>query len=359
MFSSYEFHAFMEPLGIQFLPCSTGAPWSNGAAERAVQTIKLGVRKFVQQENAITFWDEYVHFFTASHNKSTSVYGYAPEELHFGVSNPSPNDLFQLWPNCNEPDEYMNLILPKATKARQQARERQEKAMKQKITYRNIGVQKKTFMPGQVVVQRNLQLATGPGKAMQPKYNGPYVIVSLDKDGSSALLEHMHSNQQVRAHFSNISLLNYSPEYHRAPQKFDEQLLKHLPDALKAKQLVKPRRRKQPRIRISQLAPRDEETDDENVTNVEPQPPVTLPQPTPSTSRKLELIIPGLLPQKQPNKEQNDAPQIQKLDIIIPEILLRKPQRLELQVATPPTKAQPDPPRRSSRLKKPPDKLPM
>ncbi len=55
MFSSYEFHAFMEPLGIQFLPCSIGAPWSNGAAERAVQTIKLGVRKFVQQENAVTF----------------------------------------------------------------------------------------------------------------------------------------------------------------------------------------------------------------------------------------------------------------------------------------------------------------
>jgi len=34
----------MEPLGIKFLPCSVGAPWSNEAAERAVQTIKLGVR---------------------------------------------------------------------------------------------------------------------------------------------------------------------------------------------------------------------------------------------------------------------------------------------------------------------------
>ena len=78
MFSSYEFHAFMKPLGIEFLPCSTGAPWSNGAAERAVQTIKAGVRKFVQQENAVSHWDDYVHFFTASHNKSTSVYGFSP-----------------------------------------------------------------------------------------------------------------------------------------------------------------------------------------------------------------------------------------------------------------------------------------
>ena len=357
MFSSYEFHAFMEPLGIQFLPCSIGAPWSNGAAERAVQTIKLGVRKFVQQENAVTFWDEYIHFFSASHNKSTSVYGFAPEELHFGVSNPAPHDLFQLWPNCTNPEEYMALILPKAMKARQTARERQEKAMKQKITYRNTGTQKKTFQLGQVVVQRNLQLATGPGKAMQPKYNGPYVIVSLDEDGSSALLENMHSSKQVRAHFSNISPLNYLPQFHRYPHRYDEALLKLMPEKYSYDKLIKPRKRhRQPRIRISQLSPQVDECDSD--ANADHHIEDTLPQPTPSTSQKLELIIPSILA-PQPDKEQKDVPQVQKLDIIVPEILLRKPQRLELQVATPPTEILSDPPRRSSRVKKPPDKLRM
>jgi hypothetical protein len=102
MFSSYEFHAFMEPLGISFLPCSTGAPWSNGAAERAVQTIKQGLRKFVLQEDSIKNWDDYIHFFSASHNKSTSVYGYAPEQLHFGFTNPVHTDLFQIWPNVHD-----------------------------------------------------------------------------------------------------------------------------------------------------------------------------------------------------------------------------------------------------------------
>jgi hypothetical protein len=51
MANSSEFHKFMEPLGINFLPCSTASPSSNGAAERAVQTIKT------QSEN--------------SHNKKT------------------------------------------------------------------------------------------------------------------------------------------------------------------------------------------------------------------------------------------------------------------------------------------------
>ena len=230
MFSSYEFHAFMEPLGIKFLPCSTGAPWSNGAAERAVQTIKMGLKKFVQQENSTKHWDDYIHFFTASHNKSTSVYGYAPEELHFGFSNPAHNDLFQLWPNTNSQEEYMAKILPAATEARKDARMKQQKALQNKITYRNRGLQKKVFKPGQIVLQRQLQLATGPGKAMQPKYNGPYVVISIDKDESSALIEHLHTHQQVRAHFSNISILNYLPQFHRSPGRYDEELLKFLPE---------------------------------------------------------------------------------------------------------------------------------
>ncbi len=128
--------------------------------------------------------------------------------------------------NC----KAMEKILPSAIEARKIARERQEKAVKDKITYRNKGLKKKIFRPGQIVIQRQLQLATGPGKAMQPKYQGPYVIIEIDKDESSALIEHMHSGQQVRAHFSNISLLNFLPQYHKAPARYEEQLLEFLPE---------------------------------------------------------------------------------------------------------------------------------
>ncbi len=63
MANSTDFHKFMEPLGVQFLPCSTASPWSNGAAERAVQTIKKTIRTFSQQENVEDRWDDYLHFF--------------------------------------------------------------------------------------------------------------------------------------------------------------------------------------------------------------------------------------------------------------------------------------------------------
>jgi hypothetical protein len=73
MANSTDFHKFMEPLGVQFLPCSTASPWSNGAAERAVQTIKKTIRTFSQQENVEDRWDDYLHFFVSAHKKSTSI----------------------------------------------------------------------------------------------------------------------------------------------------------------------------------------------------------------------------------------------------------------------------------------------
>ena len=33
-------------------------------------------------ENVTDNWDEFIHFFTQSHNKSTNNNGYTPEELH-------------------------------------------------------------------------------------------------------------------------------------------------------------------------------------------------------------------------------------------------------------------------------------
>jgi hypothetical protein len=81
-------------------------PWSNGAAERAVQTIKNANRKFSQQENVEDNWDEKLHYFTSAHNKSTSVCGYAPEQLHFGFANPALTDIIKIWPKVNSPQEY-------------------------------------------------------------------------------------------------------------------------------------------------------------------------------------------------------------------------------------------------------------
>jgi hypothetical protein len=58
----------MDPLKINFLPCSTASPWSNGAAERAVQSIKKAIRHFIIQEKAQNNWDDYIFYYVNAHN---------------------------------------------------------------------------------------------------------------------------------------------------------------------------------------------------------------------------------------------------------------------------------------------------
>jgi hypothetical protein len=84
MANSPEFMKFFNQLGTRFKPTSTASPWSNGAAERAVQTIKNSLRKFIMQEHFWEIWDTQLHYFNGAHNPSTSVYGFSPNELAQG-----------------------------------------------------------------------------------------------------------------------------------------------------------------------------------------------------------------------------------------------------------------------------------
>jgi hypothetical protein len=127
----------MEPLGINFLPCSTAFPWSNGVAERAAQTIKNAIQKFLQQENIEDNWDEKLHYFTSAHNKSISVYGYAPEQLHFGFANPAFTDLIEIWRKVTSPQEYADKMFQEIVSIRSKAREKSSNWNKTNITYQN------------------------------------------------------------------------------------------------------------------------------------------------------------------------------------------------------------------------------
>ena len=73
----------------------------------------------------------------AAHNSSCTTYGFTPEEIHFGFTNPSHNDLFQSWPDVSNPKNYMQKIVPIAEKHRQQARNNQVKNAKRILTFRN------------------------------------------------------------------------------------------------------------------------------------------------------------------------------------------------------------------------------
>jgi len=108
------------------VPTSSASPWTNGAAETALKTIKQNLCKWTQQEH-LKDWSKELHLLTQAHNGSTSVYGFLPEELHFGYQNPTRTDLVHLWPEANTPDKYAQIVFQKAEEARSIVRQRSAK----------------------------------------------------------------------------------------------------------------------------------------------------------------------------------------------------------------------------------------
>jgi hypothetical protein len=60
---------------------------------------------------------------------------------------------------------------------------------------------------------------------MKPRFNGPYVIVEFDDDNVSATIEHLHTKKQIKAHFTNMSIVNFHPKSNRVHSEFDNELL--------------------------------------------------------------------------------------------------------------------------------------
>jgi hypothetical protein len=225
-----EFYKLCQALRIEALPSSAGAPWSNGAAERAVQTIKNNLRKFVTHEQQQDKWDEFIHFVPMAHNKSLSVYGYAPEELHFGKLLPDRSDLIELRPTGIGQREYMEYIADKANAARQAMRIEADKQNKRIMTYRNRNRSEKTFAVGDVVLKKQTQVSVGPHSAVRTKFTGPYHIDSIRPQNSSADIVHYQTGRTLHCHFSELQKLYHDQEYARLPESFDSTMLQMLPD---------------------------------------------------------------------------------------------------------------------------------
>ena len=96
------------------------------------------------QEHIKEIWDTQLHYFNGAHNASTSVYGFSPNELHFGYNLPKQTDLLQFWPKAQTQEDYMDLIVPLANKARKKPTTKQFEKMKEfSLIETKIGQQKR------------------------------------------------------------------------------------------------------------------------------------------------------------------------------------------------------------------------
>ena len=83
---------------------------------------------------------------------------------------------------------------------------------------------------GTLVLHKQLQASTGSSSKYKPVYTGPYVIIKINKDRCTAILEHLKTGRMIKAHFTNMQFMYYAPEINRLGKDFDEKLFQMLGD---------------------------------------------------------------------------------------------------------------------------------
>ena len=258
LWNSTEFFKYLEPLGIRFVPTSVASPWSNGHAERSIRTIKEGLRKFMQQEQIFSRWDEYISIFVQAHNQSASVYGHSPETIMFGYQKPIYTDLLEIWPNASDPQEYMDIIVHQAEQRRQQIAERRTTIGGSNRTYRNQTRVRKEFQTGDIVACRQLQVSTGPNSSLKPRHTGPYAVLQVNKDTLSCIVEDLTSGVESKQHFTNLIHVPFNPETQRVHGNFIDELHEMALDIANNRIQIRPQLRQT--LRIPQILSQDSDT---------------------------------------------------------------------------------------------------
>ena len=227
-YSSKLFYETFKQLGIELQPTAVAAPISNARAESQIKNIKHLMRKFLYQENVTDIWDKYIHILTSSHNKSVGIYGYSAEQIMFGNRTPSKIDILDITcENVTEKD-YIDLVMPIFEQQREIALKRMNLKAKQNRTFKNKNNVLKEFKIGSMVLHKQMQESTGTSSKYKPIYTGPYIVLKINKDRCTSILEHLKTGKLIKAHFTNMQLLHYTPTNHKLSDNFDSEIIKFI-----------------------------------------------------------------------------------------------------------------------------------
>ena len=222
IYNSNEFYEFLTNLDIQLTATAVASPFSNARAESQIKNIKHLMRKFLFQQHNLQDWDKEISILTSVHNNTTGIYSYSPEEIMFGNKLPSPIDLLSFTTPTTDVQDYMTYILQNSQKLQKHAREIMDKKKKSNQTFKNKNRQLKKFELGSLVLQKQLQVSTGSSSKWKPNFKGPYTIIKLNDDNCTAIIEHLYDNSLVKAHFTNLQLLEWNPDTLRFSENFDQ-----------------------------------------------------------------------------------------------------------------------------------------
>ena len=203
-FMSNIFQQVMHELGIHQYRSSAYHPESQGAIERFHQTLKNMIRTFCFENQKD--WDEGIPLlmFAARESVQESL-GFSPFELVFGHSVRGPLKLLKEKFMVDDREdvnllEYVTEIQDRLVQVNEIAKKNLESSQRNmKRRYDNLSTERK-FFPGEKV----LALFPIPGRALQARYFGPYVIKEKVNDLNYILITPDRRKQHQLCHVNML-----------------------------------------------------------------------------------------------------------------------------------------------------------
>jgi hypothetical protein len=122
----------------------------------------------------------------------------------FGYRIPNKTDLVTVDNFDMDSEQISNQIVDKANEIRQKYDQLKTKKEKSNTTFKNKLSETIKFIPGDLVLHRQMQVSTGTGSKWKPLFTGPFIINLVDKNQRTAVCQNVSSGKTIKAHFNNL-----------------------------------------------------------------------------------------------------------------------------------------------------------
>lgn len=214
--NSNEFRDYCNSLDIKLNLTAPHCAFSNSISELMIKRLKTSLRLYSHQTGQN--WLTYLPVINYSLNANINKYGFSSEEILFG-NKIAKNDLLSFSTQTTNFDDYVKKLTDHISNIAATYSQKREKAKDESRKYANSNKESKIFHEQQLVVYKNSKLTEICGKGMKHKYIGPYIIIKINPDNYTAIIQNIHNNSQVKAHFSHLMPIKGNFESTHTPIK--------------------------------------------------------------------------------------------------------------------------------------------
>ncbi len=203
-----EFADFCKANKIEQRPCSSGAQWGNGAAEKRLHMLKCQLSAAMADTSHTFSWVELLPHIIMVNNNTVKIGDKTPHQLMFNTVDNWSYDLSAHWPQRFSENEFEECNRQLEEYFKQIRQLELDKHYAKILREYNAGKVVRNINIGDFQWLLNIKIPQGTGNALRPRYLGPYKVIDI-VDKVTAVLIHIHTGSIIRRHFNFLKPVKF------------------------------------------------------------------------------------------------------------------------------------------------------